>query len=237
MKAFVLCGGKGTRLRPYTYNIPKPMLTLGKRPILEFVVDNLKRSGIKEQIFTIGYLGDKIEGHFGNGERFGVDIAYLKEEKEMNTAGSIFPGKDAVKETFAVVMGDHLTTVNLRDMAEFHKRMGGIATIGLKRHGTPIEYGIAEVEDEKVVGFKEKPTIENLINAGIYIFEPEIFEYIEVGKDFAKDVFPAILKDGKKINSYTFDEYWVDIGRLHDYENLNQTISIVDLVLHERDRK
>ncbi|MEM3399489.1 MAG: nucleotidyltransferase family protein [Candidatus Micrarchaeia archaeon] len=232
MKAFVLCGGKGTRLRPYTYSIPKSMLPLGDKPILEFVINNLHKQGITDITLTVGYLKEQIKEYFGDGGKFGVKIRYLEEEKEMNTAGSIKAAEKDVKETFLVLMGDHLTNINFRKMVNFHKKHGGIATIGLKRQGLPLEYGIAKIDaNSRIVEFEEKPIIQNLINAGIYVFEPEIFGYIEVGLDFARDVFPKLLRDKKGIYGYVFDEYWMDIGRIHDYEHANQIISMVSLTL------
>jgi len=232
MRAFVLCGGRGTRLRPYTYSIPKPMLPLGRKPILEFVINNLKRSGFKDIVLTVGYLKERIIEHFGDGSAWGVDITYSEETSEMNTAGSILTLKDTVKGTFVVVMGDHLTTLNIKKMVDFHRKKGGIGTLGLKKQGVPLEYGIAKLDEEdRIVKFEEKPIVQNLVNSASYVFEPEIYRYIEPNFDFARDVFPAVLAAKKKLFGYVFDEYWMDIGRIHDYDNVNQMISMVDLVI------
>lgn len=232
MRAFVLCGGKGTRLRPYTYSIPKPMLPLGRRPILEFVVNNLKRNGVTDIVLTVGYLKEQIIEHFGDGSRWGVKITYSEEKTELNTAGSILPLKDTVKGTFVVVMGDHLTTLNIRKMVDFHKKNGGLGTIGLKKQGVPLEYGIAKLGDEgEIVKFEEKPIVQNLVNSASYVFEPEIYKYIKPNFDFARDVFPAVLAAEEKLFGYVFDEYWMDIGRIHDYDSVNQMISMIDLVV------
>jgi len=209
------------------------MLPLGRRPILEFVVKNLRENGITDITLTIGYLGERIREHFGDGERWGVRISYMEEKRPMNTAGSISQARGKVAGTFVVVMGDHLTTINLRKMVEWHKGKKAAATLGLKRQGMPLEYGIAEIDGEgRITKFEEKPILTNLINAGIYVLEPEVFEFISPGKDFAKDVFPSMLAKGKRVCGYVFDEYWMDIGRIHDYEHLNQMISIIDLVTH-----
>lgn len=236
MKAFILCGGKGTRLRPYTYSIPKPMLTLGKRPILQFVIGNLASSGITDLTLTVGYLKDQIINYFGDGKNFGVNVTYSEEDEEMNTAGSILPSKDKVDSTFVVVMGDHLTLVDFKKMVNHHKSMGQIATIGLKLQGLPLEYGVAELDDAGFVsGFKEKPILKNYVNTGVYVFEPEIFDYISPKDDFARNVFPKLLQSKHKITGYPIEEYWIDIGRIHDYERLDQTLSIFDLAFqHEK---
>jgi mannose-1-phosphate guanylyltransferase/phosphomannomutase len=231
MKAIVLCGGKGTRLRPYTYSMPKPMLPLGKRPILEFVINNLSEHGFKDIYLTVGYLKETIMKYFDDGSRFGVRIKYFTEDKEMNTAGSILPCKKEIDDSFIVVMGDHLSSVNLQRLMEFHKKKNATATLALKRTGVPLEYGIAHITDDgRIDKFEEKPIVENLVNSGMYCFEPEIFNYIKDGYDFAQDVFPKLLKEKKKVYGYVFDEYWIDIGRVPDYEQLNRIISIVDLV-------
>jgi mannose-1-phosphate guanylyltransferase len=234
-KAVILCGGKGTRLRPYTYSVPKPMLPLGRKPILEFVVNNLKHHGFKDLILTVGYRKEQIMDYFGDGSKFGVKIKYYaeSEEKPLNTAGSLLPAKKELQDdTFLVVMGDHLTNIDLRGLYEYHKRMSGIATIALKRTGVPLDYGIAHVDGEnRVVRFEEKPIVQNLVNAGMYVFEPRVFDYIMEYDDFANDVFPRLLAKGERINGFIFDDYWLDIGRISEYEMLNQTISTIDLVL------
>ncbi len=232
MRTFVLCGGRGTRLRPYTYSIPKPMLPLGRKPILEFVINNLKRSGLTDIVLTVGYLKEQIKEHFGDGSKWGVKITYSEEKTEMNTAGSILPLKDSVKGTFVVVMGDHLTTLNIKKMIEYHRKQGGIGTVGLKKQGVPLEYGIAKLDEhDEIIKFEEKPIVQNLVNSASYVFEPEIYNYIKPDFDFARNVFPAVLAANKKLCGYVFDEYWMDIGRIHDYDNVNQMISMVDLVI------
>lgn len=237
MKAFVLCGGKGTRLQPYTYSIPKPMLKLGRRPILQFVIGNLASSGITDQILTVGYLKEQIIDYFGDGKKFGVNITYSQEQEQMNTAGSILPMKDQIDSTFVVVMGDHLTMVDLKKMIAHHKKAGHIATIGLKEQGLPLEYGIANVEHGLVTGFQEKPILRNYVNTAIYVFEPEIYKYISPKDDFAKNVFPKLLTAKQKIAAYPIEEYWLDIGRIHDYERLDQILSIFDLAFHHHSKK
>ncbi len=220
MKAFILCGGKGTRLRPYTYTTPKPMLPVGGKPILQYVIENLKRAGIKEFILTVGYLHEQISDYFGDGSKFGVKMEYAVEDEKLNTAGSVIPHK--VNETFVVAMGDHITNIDIREMVEHHKKSGAVATIALLKQTIPIQFGIAEVKDGSVTGFREKPLLEHLYNVAIYVFEPEIFKYMKEKEDFAKDVFPRMLEKGEKINAYIFDEVWFDIGQISEYERLNE---------------
>jgi len=230
MKAFVLAGGEGTRLRPYTYSAPKPMLMLGGKPILQYVIDNLERCGITDLVITVGYQHEQIISYFGDGRKSGVKIEYAIEKERKNTAGSILDYKGKVKETFVVVMGDHLTNLDLADMLKSHKKSGAIATIALYKSRMPLEYGVAKVEGSSVVGFVEKPLLEHLYNTAIYIFEPQIFDYIKEKEDFAKDVFPRLLASKKKINAYVFEDVWFDIGRVSDYERLDELFKVMKLV-------
>ncbi len=233
MKTFILAGGEGTRLRPYTYETPKPMLPIGdeQKPILYYVIKNLKRNGLTDYVITAGYMHEKIEGYFGDGSKLGVKIEYAIEKEKMNTAGSIFPLKDKVNGTFVVVMGDHVTNINLKEMVKQHRKSGCIATIALLKGKIPIEYGVAEVDNKgHVAKFREKPMIENLYNVAIYVFEPEIFKYIKDKEDFAKNVFPRMLEAGEKINAYIFEkEVWYDVGRVVDYEKLNKELKMKEI--------
>ncbi len=226
MKAFILAGGEGTRLRPYTYNTPKPMLMVGGRPILQYVIDNLKRSGLTDLVITCGYKHEQISDYFGDGSKSGVKIDYCVEKEKKNTAGSILPYKGRVKETFVVVMGDHLTNIDLAKMVENHKKSGAMATVALYHAKMPLEYGVAKLEGGNIVSFVEKPMLEHLYNTAIYIFEPEIFDHIKEKEDFAKDVFPRLLKAKKKISGYVFEDVWFDIGRVSDYERLDELFKV-----------
>lgn len=226
MKCFILCGGEGTRLRPYTYMLPKSMLPIGNRPILEYVVRNLVKNGLKDLIFTVGYKHEPIKEYFGSGKKFGVNIEYLIEDKPRNTAGSILPYKNKIKENFVVVMGDQLTNLNLRKMIEEHGR--ATATVAFIEQKKVFEYGIAKIEKGRVREFIEKPILTNFINTANYVFSPEIFRYIEENEDFAKDVFPRMLKLGKKINAYVSKDFWMDIGRVQDYERANELFSTIN---------
>lgn len=230
MKAFILAGGEGTRLRPYTYETPKPMLKLGDKPILQYVIENLKRSGIKDLVLTVGYKHEQIQEYFGDGKKFGVKIEYSVEEERKNTAGSILEYKDSVDGPFAVVMGDHLTNIDMKKMLEDHKKSGAIASIALFKDMKKLEYGVADVDKGKVVGFQEKPGFEHLYNTAIYILEPKIFEYIKEKEDFAKDVFPRLLAEGEQINAFVFDGVWFDIGRVRDYDRFVELFLLMKLL-------
>jgi NDP-sugar pyrophosphorylase family protein len=235
MKAIVLCGGKGTRLRPYTYTIPKPMLPLGKKPILQYVLSSLSHAGVTEAYLTVGYLHEQIEEYFGSGNgKNGVGMAlhYSVEESEMGTAGSTLPLEKKMDGTFVVMMGDHLSSLDIAAVIAAHRKSGNIATIALNKKGVPLEYGVADLDAQgNISRFREKPIVENHVNTGVYVFEPEIFKFILPGEDFANHVFPRLLQSGKKIGGFVFTDYWLDIGRTTDYEHINQYISVIDLAL------
>jgi NDP-sugar pyrophosphorylase family protein len=227
MRVFILAGGEGTRLRPYTYSAPKPMLMLGGKPILQYVLTNLKKAGMTDIVLTVGYKHEVISSYFGDGAKLGMKIEYSIENERLNTAGSIFPFKGKVKETFVVVMGDHLTNIDIRDMVASHKKSGAIATIALYHVKMPLEYGVAQMEGGAVVGFSEKPLLSHNYNTAIYVFEPEIFDYIKGKDDFAKDVFPRLLAAKKRINGYSFEGVWFDIGRVSDYERFVELFNVI----------
>lgn len=224
-EAVVLAGGRGQRLRPYTDHLPKPMLNVAGKPVMEYVVANLKRNGVKKAYFAVGYKGELIEEYFGNGERFGIEIEYFYEKELKNTAGALLSFREKLKENFFVVAGDHITTWNLRKMAEVHKEKKAIVTIGLLPKPIVLDYGVARVEDGYIKEFKEKPVETFLINTAVYVMNKEIFEFVEEGKDLSKDVFPELLKKNKKIAAFIDNEFWVDIGRVKDYERMNELLS------------
>jgi len=206
------------------------MLLIGKKPILEYVLGSIKRAGIKDVYLAVGYLHEQIEGFFGDGSVLGLKLNYSVEKKELGTAGSVLPLKSKMNDTFVVIMGDHLSNVDVGEIVKQHKKSGNIATVALARKGIPLEYGVAEMEDGLVVRFREKPIVENLVNAGLYVFEPRIFDFIEEGDDFASKVFPRLLAKKERIGGYLFSDFWLDIGRTADYEQINQYISIIELV-------
>jgi NDP-sugar pyrophosphorylase family protein len=221
MKAFILCGGLGTRLRPYTYENPKPMLPIDGKPILQYVIEHLKDNGVDEMVLAIGYLYEKIVAYFGDGRDFKVKLKHAVEKEALGTAGAILASGVRPSEPFFVVMGDAITNIDLKAMASAHKKSGAIATVALLKHTTKIPYGVAKTKDGLITEFEEKPELEHYINTGIYVLSPEIFKYIHEKEDFAKDVFPRLLKRKEKIGAFKVDKgVWIDIGRLEEYEKL-----------------
>lgn len=225
MKAVVMAGGEGTRLRPMTSSMPKPLLPVVNRPIMQHVLTLLKRHGLTETVVTVQFLASLVKNYFGDGEEFGMELTYANEEKPLGTAGSVKNAEDALRDdSFLVISGDALTDFDLTELIEFHKRKGGLVTVCLTRVPNPLEFGITIVDDEgKVERFLEKPTwgqvFSDTVNTGIYVMEPEVFDYVEadVPVDWSGDVFPQLMKEGKPIYGFIAEGYWEDVGTHESY--------------------
>ncbi|HLG50119.1 MAG TPA: NDP-sugar synthase [Chloroflexota bacterium] len=219
MKAVILVGGEGTRLRPLTVKAPKPMLPVVNRPFLELVIAYLRRHGIQDVILSMGYRSEVIEAYFGDGQRFGVNLAYVVESSPLGTAGGVKNVEKYIDGTFFVFNGDILTDLDLGAMLQFHRERGACATLALTPVDDPSAYGLVETDpDGRVRRFVEKPRPDqittNLINAGTYILEPEILERIppDTYYMFERGVFPSLLDRGSPLFGYPSDCYWIDIG-------------------------
>lgn len=229
MKAVVMAGGEGTRLRPLTVNRPKPMVPVVGRPVMEHIVGLVRRHGIKELVSTLHYLPDVIQDYFGDGSEFGVSMKYSVEVSPLGTAGSVRQAAAELTETFLVISGDALTDMDLTDLIKFHKERGAVATLALTRVQNPLDFGVVITDGSgRIVRFLEKPSwsevFSDTINTGIYVLEPEIFDLMEEGKayDFSKDIFPKLLAAGKPIYGYISQDYWCDIGSLDQCLQANE---------------
>jgi len=221
LSAVVMAGGFGSRLRPLTEELPKPMLQVGDRPLLETVISQLRDVGIKQLRITTHYRPEKIHEHFGDGQRFGLDISYVNEEQPLGTAGSLRL-MDAPKEPFLVINGDVLTKVNFEAMFLFHKEHGSEMTVGVRKQEFQIPYGVVECRDLQITELKEKPVLPFLVNAGIYLLEPSVIKYIPIDKAFhMTDLIQVLLDNGRNVTSFPIHEYWVDIGEHEDYKQAN----------------
>lgn len=226
-----MAGGEGTRLRPLTSRQPKPMLPLANRPMMEHVVNLLRRHGFDEIVVTLAFLPDAVRNYFGDGSEFGVRMHYATEESPLGTAGSVLNASEQLTETFLVISGDVLTDVDLTEMITAHKERGAVATIGLKTMDNPLEFGIVITDDDgRVNRFLEKPTwgqvFSDTVNTGIYVLEPEIFDHIPVAQasDFSGDVFPRLLDKNKLIHGHVMEGYWEDVGTLGAYLNAHHDV-------------
>lgn len=231
MKAVIMAGGEGTRLRPLTSNAPKPMMPLANRPMMEHVVTLLREHGITEIVVTVAFMAETIRTYFGDGSEFGVEMTYATEDTPLGTAGSVRNAKDQLDETFLVISGDVLTDIDLDALIEAHRESQAVATIGLVRVDNPLEYGIV-ITDEvgNIERFLEKPTwgqvFSDTINSGIYVLEPRIFDWIAADQpvDFSGEVFPAVLADGERILGAVGEGYWEDVGTLDAYVRAHKDI-------------
>jgi mannose-1-phosphate guanylyltransferase/phosphomannomutase len=231
MKAVIMAGGEGTRLRPMTSNAPKPMMPVVNRPMMEHIVKLLKEHGFDDIVVTLAFLPQTIRTYFGDGSEFGVRMVYATEESPLGTAGSVRNARDELDEPFLVISGDVLTDFDLSDVVRFHEERKAMATIALKSMENPLEFGIVITRDDGSVDrFLEKPTwgqvFSDTINTGIYVLEPQILDYIAPGEasDFSSDVFPKLLADGKPLFGYVADGYWEDVGTLDAYVKAHQDV-------------
>jgi NDP-sugar pyrophosphorylase family protein len=226
MKAVILAGGKGTRLKPYTTVFPKPLMPLGDKPILEIVIGQLKSHGFDEVIITVGHLAELIMTFFGDGSKFGAKIKYSREDKPLGTVGGLGLIKKELNETFLMMNGDVLTTLNYSDLVNYHKRNGAIATIALNKRAVKIDFGVVELDGgNSIVRYTEKPKIDYLVSMGVYVFEPRVLEYIKPTEylDFP-DLIKKLISNGETVKGYVYEGYWLDIGRQDDYEKANREI-------------
>ncbi|AEV67295.1 mannose-1-phosphate guanyltransferase [Acetivibrio clariflavus] len=224
MKAIIMAGGEGSRLRPLTCDLPKPMVPVMNIPIMEHIINLLKKHGITEIGVTLMYLPQKIKDYFGNGSHFGVNIQYFTEDVPLGTAGSVKNAGDFLDETFIVISGDSLTDMDITKAIEFHREKKSKATIVLTRVDVPLEYGVVITDKNgTITGFLEKPSwgevFSDTVNTGTYILEPEIMDYLEQGKktDFSQDLFPLLLEKKEPMFGYVMSGYWCDIGDLQAY--------------------
>ncbi len=224
MKAVVLAGGKGTRLAPYTKILPKPLVPIGDMPILEILLRQMKKAGIDEVILTVGHLAELLRAFFQDGERFGVRIDYSFENQPLGTAGPLSLVADRLDDTFLVTNGDVLTTLDLRELVDAHRRSGAVATIAAHQRQVKIDLGVLRFNgSDELTGYIEKPSYDFCVSMGIYVFEPRALEYIPYGQylDFPNLVLKLI--DAKeRVTGYRFEGYWQDLGRIEDYEQAVQ---------------
>ncbi len=223
-RAFILAGGRGVKMRPFTYELPKPMIPVKGRPILEYTVERLRDVDVRDIVILVGHLGEKIKTHFGDGSRFGVKIRYVEEKKEAGTAAPLRLAAPFLKsQPFILFYGDVLIDLNLSDLIEFHSTTGGLATIALTSIENPSEFGVVKMHGNRVVEFLEKPPqsrkLSHLIYTGVCVLEPSVINRVPK-KGFTmleKDVFPQLAREGK-LSGYLFEGQWFDIGTPEVYD-------------------
>jgi mannose-1-phosphate guanylyltransferase/phosphomannomutase len=224
-KAMLLAAGAGTRLRPLTYETPKPMVPVVNRPVIHHVLDNLLKHGVQEVMVNLHAMPEQVRGYCGDGSRWSLKLAYSLEPKLMGTAGAIKRVEGFLKGgPFFVMSGDGLSDIDLTAMYAFHRKRGSVATMAVKRIDARFEYGVTLMDSaQRIKGFMEKPSwgdvFSNKVNTGIYLFEPEILKLIPPNKlyDFGHELWPKLLKLKKPIYAYETESYWCDVGNLPEY--------------------
>jgi len=220
-----MAGGFGKRLLPLTESTPKPLLPIGDKPLLERLVEQLRDSQIKHINISTHFLGDQIKERLGDGRQWGVNINYLPEKNPLGTAGSL--GLiDRPKEPVLIVNGDILTRLDFHSMLLFHNDNKAVMTVAVKQFGVKIPYGVVETKGIDIQGLTEKPTTPFFVVAGVYLASPEVWEIISKGERCdMPDLIQRLIKKGKKVISFPVSEYWVDIGKLEDYESAQADVS------------
>jgi NDP-sugar pyrophosphorylase family protein len=218
MRAIILAGGKGTRLAPYTTLLPKPLMPIGDMPILEIILRQLKRAGIKHVTMAVGHLSNLLMAFFDDGKKYGLSIDYSLEDQPLGTAGPLALIEN-LDSTFLMMNGDVLTTVDYSALLDYHRRRGAVATIAMHERNVQIDLGVIETDaDNMLTGYIEKPTYNYSVSMGIYVFEPRVLDFIERGEriDFPELIW-KLLAAKEPVQAYPYNGYWLDIGRPEDY--------------------
>jgi len=224
LQAVVMAGGFGTRLRPLTEDMPKPMLPVGDRPLLQRTIEQLRDTGIKQVNITTHFRPEKITEHFGSGDAFGVELNYVNEERPLGTAGSLGLIEKS-GETLLVINGDILTDIDYRAMLEFHREGNADLTVGVRQYDVKVPYGIIESDGIEITGIREKPEMVFFVNAGIYLVEPGVKDHIPIDTSFdMTDLIEVLIENGDRVISFPISEYWLDVGQHEDYQQAQEDV-------------
>jgi len=225
MQAIILAGGRGTRLRPFTMNFPKPLVPVGDYPILEIVVRQLRAFGFTRITLLTGHLAELIQAYFGNGERWGVEIEYVREHVPLNTAGALRL-VESCDDPVLVMNGDVLTTLDYRDLVDQHIRSQADATVAVIRRETRVDFGVVDTDAAGfLVGYREKPVIDYKVSMGVYVLSRKCRDLIQVGEPLPMpELLLRVLAKGGKVFCASSDSYWLDIGRVDDYEEAQRQV-------------
>jgi len=224
LQAVIMAGGFGTRLWPLTKDLPKPMLSVGGKPLMELLIEQLRKVGIRRVNVSTHYKPEKISDHFGDGSAFGVELNYVNEDKPLGTGGTLGL-MDAPKEPTLVINGDILTQIDFRAMLAYHRENRADMTVAVRQYDIKVPYGVVECEGSRVCALKEKPQIHFLVNAGIYLLDPKVYEFIPNGEHFnMTDLIQWLLRSDCIVASFPIIEYWLDIGQIADYERAQEMV-------------
>lgn len=221
-KVILMAGGLGTRLKPLTDDIPKPLLKVGTKPILETIIESFANYGFKDIILCVNYKSDMIKSYFKDGSDFGVSIEYIVEDKRLGTAGALSLIENPPKEHFFVMNADLLTSVNFTHLLDFHNSEKAIATMCVREYDFQVPYGVIETKDSQITSIEEKPIHKFFVNAGIYVLSPKVFEYVPKNQFYdMPTLFETLINNQMKTISFPVHEYWIDIGRIEEFEKAN----------------
>jgi NDP-mannose synthase len=223
MKAVIQAGGKGTRLRPYTLVLPKPLMPVGDQPVIEMLLKWLRRNGISDACITIGYLGHLIRALCGDGAQWGMNIAYSEEPEPLGTVGPLHLIREQLDESFLMLNGDLVTDLDLRAFQAFHKDHGGLVSVAVFNKDVNIDLGVIDSEQGRIRAFREKPTLRFQVSMGVYCMEPGVLELIPQGVPFGfDDLMYAMLEKDLPVHVFEHDGCWMDIGRPEDFQHAQQ---------------
>jgi len=225
-RVVLMAGGLGTRLRPLTEEVPKPMLPVGDKPLLELIIQNFVNQGFRKFDISVNYRREVIQNYFGDGQRFNCEIGYVVEEKRMGTAGALSLLPERPSEPFLVMNADLLTSASFTTMVEHHKAHRALATVGAREYSIEVPFGVISCDGEELLQIVEKPVHRHLVNAGIYVLSPEALDYLDpsVPTDMP-DLFKRLMSDGQRASVFPLREYWLDIGAFSDLERAREEIS------------
>lgn len=220
-KVVLMAGGFGTRLRPLTNEIPKPLLQVGDKPILETIINGFAKYGFTNIIISVSYKAEMIKKYFGDGSKFGVSIEYVYEDKRMGTAGALSFMKDKLSEPFFVMNGDLLTNINFQHMLEYHMSNKTVATMGVREYDFQVPYGVVNVEKHNILSIDEKPVHSFFVSGGVYVLSPEVLDMVPNTYYDMPTLFEKLIENKKKAISFPIREYWLDIGQMSDFHKAN----------------
>ena len=219
----LMAGGLGKRLMPLTQNCPKPMLTIGGRPILETILEGFAEQGFRKFFLSVNYKAELIQDHFNDGSKWGVEIEYLHEKKALGTAGALSLLPNRPDAPMIVMNGDLLTKLNFNSILQFHEQNKAIATMAVRSHEYQVPYGVVQVNDGSIRAITEKPTHSFFVSAGIYVLSPDVLSHIPKDEFFdMPSLYQRLLVEGKNVAAYQMNDYWLDIGRMHDFERAQE---------------
>lgn len=220
-RVVLMAGGLGTRLRPLTDEIPKPLLQVGNKPILETIINGFSKYGFKNIILSVSYKAEMIEEYFGDGTKFGVHIEYVHENERMGTAGALSLMREKLSEPFFVMNGDLLTNINFQHMLEYHLSNKSVATMGVREYDFQVPYGVVNVEEHNILSIDEKPVQSFFVSGGVYVFSPDVLDMIPDAYYDMPTLFEKLIEGEKKAISFPIREYWLDIGQMSDFHRAN----------------